>query len=215
MAKLLNTVAAVRARLTLNSGVDVNAAIESALLAATSVLKTRVRTGELDQVARTDVFYVIRPWEDTGPTGATRQHVRLTLSAGFVTGGITSIKTATSYAGLATATALTAAELPRILDANKGFVTLESGMGDTYVEVVYTAGFTDDAGSPALYTPGEVPDWLEEAAMLQAIVLLEGNSLFELQDRSLEVKEAAMALNDLVNDHIRYRPSGYDPIESS
>ena len=99
------------------------------------------------------------------------------------------------------------------LDAEKGLVTdFTNRYASQYVMVVYTAGFATDPSTPGSYLISTVPDWLQQAAKLCAMLALaDCPSLSEAQIK-IDKQLVGMQYTALMSRKARYFPNALLPI---
>lgn len=214
----LDTEANVRARrTTLKNIVEVQDAIKDALHGGTLFLETAIRTIFTRNADQVDTFLV--NFQSVAPQGP---HSFLRLKNGFVdTGQTLIVKLASSLANLATATAKVV-DTDYKVQAEKGIIILHNcSTGDTtlplstvpsqclfYAEVTYTSGFNPDDGDVQLFKPAEVPDWLKEAAIVEAMIIIHTQSPQKRSSESLKLIEDLRNHLEVVIDPYR-RSFGY------
>jgi hypothetical protein len=203
---LLVPVVDIREALGFEDMTDINAAAETALNAATSLLESMLDT-DFSKATRTDRFYAHEPGVVRGPSVQTQFRLR----RGFVQ-SVSSVIYADALSNLGLgATSLDLADL--YLDAEKGVLRDDvTAYSRSYLKVTYTAGFDPHPSDPSQYDPDQIPDWLQQAAKLRAQISLAGQPVMESANIKLDVKELTNELNALVGRKRRYAPLALLPL---
>lgn len=189
---------------------DINAAIDGALNAAEAMLAGQLGT-DFDRVTLTDTFYVSEP----GYTDGAHTTTEFKLSRGFVQDLLT-VWSAKGRAYLAMANTridLIGAFDLDVLKREKGvIVDTGSRYRADYVQVAYTAGFEEDPDVEGRYKLDQVPRWLQEAAKVQAQILLADQKIMEQAGISLDKAMLATQLGGLIGKKLRYAPMSMLPL---
>ena len=82
----------------------------------------------------------------------------------------------------------------------------------TYVRVTYVAGFAADGTNPASYDLTQVPDWLQQAAKLNAMIGLADSPALSEASVKLDVKSLTNQYNALLGRKVRYAPLAVLPL---
>ena len=200
---LLTAVQGIRESLGFDDMTDINFAIEAALQAAEPQLAAQLGTS-FARKAVTDTFFVPRPGYEDG------RHVQteFRLSRGLVVPTPVAIR---AYDPQLIDTDARAVEGVRY-DLDKGigrdWVTHYEG---EYVRFSYEAGFEVGA-SPESYELTQVPNWLQEAAKLLALLHLADSPTLTEANVKLEKLMLSQQLKALLSDHIRYAPMALLPM---
>ena len=196
----------IREQLGFNQMVDIDNAIEAALNSATAQLSGVLQTSfDVEDVE--DVFWVERAPLSQGPHRLTE----FRLSRGFVS-NLVSVRR-TQVEGLfqndQPADVLAAIKL----DKDKGYARDWSTWYDrNYVTFAYRAGFPRDAGNPARFDLAIVPEWLQEAAKLQALILLADHPTLTEAQIKLDTRMLGLQLEATVTPRLRYTPNALMPL---
>lgn len=233
--KMLLTVRRLRIAMGLPDTDEINELLEETLGSTTVILEGTIRTQSFERRTVTDVFYVQSSLE-FGPT-LVRRHVsasgrvgtanlasvaKLKLSHGFVDTAVnfTAFASATlnglDDASLRTDLEATASGTDVIDFANDGEPGIlritDFSLSRCYVSVTYTCGFTDDMGTPPVFT--STPTWLTEAAKLSAMIDLSDHPLISRtaggegseRSREREQQRNQKLLDQIMLSHSRYVP---------
>ena len=208
----LSTVEAVRDRRGMDDTDLVNDAVEAALRSATSILATEVRSTFVE-LSVVDLFFV----RDVLKIGQSMQSKLLT-SRGFLKASpVVTVKAAARSQWFTTGDG-EVLDLRAIVGVDYTTIDLERGLilitgfdvSDRFIQVAYDCGFAT-AGTPAVFT-GQ-PDWLVDAAELQASVELEKNPAFrDDEDTDFAAKQLMMQRDAVLGTHIRYEPEATGPV---
>lgn len=240
MLPLLATVDEVRARLTFGPGLeDVERAIEGALQASTTILRSRIRT-KFDYVSgKQDLFQVRATHVEAYPAPSVlllesrplfNPHTGLFPSSPLYT---VELLTNQGFILNASAVSVEAATLiqnfndPNLVwdlrnfedgadhvsvDPEKGVVFIHQlNLEGLFVRVTYDAGFT--VNSENVY---EIPDeylWLKEMAILHSEIMLDANPVIRREDgAAAQVEVLNRQLLMMYDEHVRYKPSAVKPL---
>lgn len=179
--------------------------IASATAAATPALAGLLRT-EFDRASVVDDFYVLST--KSLPLRRDVYRTRLALSRGFVQGPV-----ALSYASARGDLDVN----PYLIESGHFAINAELGtiivtgpnLQDTFVRATYVAGFAEDTANPGSYAA--VPDWLKDAAEMQAIIELDTLGVETAKD--LRGNELSRRLGISLGSRIRYFPAATYPIQ--
>jgi hypothetical protein len=192
---------------------NINNSIARGLDQAELFLATNLRT-IFGRVSQTDVFFV----RSSFIAGATHRSSFL-LSQGFVQASPAyTAKAALSRLGLAESDAidLRAHDGDDLtdMDAEIGILNVDGiDLSGYFLEVTYDAGFATDAAISEMYDLSEVPDWLEEAARVSAMLTLaEDRTLRGDEESAIKTDHLKAALGSVVDSHVRYRPTAHRPL---
>jgi hypothetical protein len=203
----LASVAAIRQKLGFDDMTDINFAIDTALDAAESQLATRLET-EFDQGAFVDTFYVRVPPYCDGPAFETQFKLRRGLITSLV-----SVKYADTPETLADPTQLTDVTATVQLHPDKGLVKdFTTRYVGKYVQISYQAGFAVDPKNGDSYLISSVPQWLQQAATLNALVGMADSPVLSEASIKLDVKSLGSQYDALTGRHLRYAPIAVLPL---
>jgi hypothetical protein len=186
---------------------DIVNAINAELASTTKQLAALIRVDSFDLRERADTFRVgDTPFLDHVP------RLRLLLSCGFVDPSTVRVLLGDSVAAI-DAGQFTEV-VPDAVDAAKGVIAdYHSDYSYRFVQVIYTAGFDNDLANPGQYVLDDVPFWLQEAAKLNARIMLAGNPLMTSGDKGApDTTPFQKQLSQIVTPRIRYVPSALQPI---
>lgn len=197
MGKLVS-VEKVRERINFDSIADVDAVIDSILCNQTADLEADLRT-KFDYGTRTDTWFVQNSF--TPAPGAFQTW--LACKQGLVS-GLTSIVYAGSMAGLATGTSLLASTVSLDGGEKGQLLVMDVDISGYYVQATYTAGLQESAAG----VHQGVPPWLEELAILRAILKLDSiHPTVRFDDGSaVSIERLQGLISDGVAQHMRYLP---------
>ena len=82
----------------------------------------------------------------------------------------------------------------------------------TYVQITYQAGFAVDGTNPASYDLAAVPDWLQQAAKLNALIGLADSPALSEASVKLDVRTLKDQYNALLSRKARYAPLAILPL---
>jgi hypothetical protein len=201
---LLASVADIREGLGFDDMTDITIAIEAALHAAEPHLAAELGTPSFVGLSTIDTFYAHEP----GLLRGTHVETQFRLTYGFVQ--------ASGFAGVHDTTYLF--EAPTTLDTlavhlEKGLVRdFLTNFHRTYVRFSYNAGFPADGSNAESYDLDEVPSWLQEAAKLQALIMLETHPSLEEAGIQQDTKLLRAQLGAILAQHRRYAPLALLPL---
>lgn len=236
---LLASIDTVRTELTFDDIGDIEDIIEGALKSATTVIASRLNT-DFEQAARVDTFMVnpnrqlsipkeqvasnLAPPRARVGTGLFANSplytTEFSLNHGFLTSddlADLTVKSATLIAHFGDET------LESDLRAFEGdsldhtFTSLEDGrvyvqqvdVRGLFVRIEYTAGFT--TASDGLYD--NVPAWLQRAALLQAEIMMDRNSVIRRPEGAEgQIEVLLREYNVIIDQHLRYHPGAVKPL---
>jgi len=187
-----------------------DAAIENAIHSATGDLETILRT-EFARASVTDLFFT--PEANVLKLGGAGYRVSLALSRGLVVGSVT-VTYATTTTGL-TEDPITPDAAKQKVGAEKGvLVLLDTDVNDCYIQATYTAGIEVDDTEADLYDQDQVPTWLKEAAVAQAIIRLDSARPQMRSDSKVPVNVDVLKRSVCLNTEprIRYFPAAVHPL---
>lgn len=198
--------------------------IDSALEVATSQLQAMLRVDSFDQAATYDIFRVEERITQVNATYDPMYEYHWRLANGFVDSGETlTVKVAARIADFAGSDYTDITSLSNV-QYDKGTVSYVDGKIEgqiisttggkligNFVRVDYTSGFTESGGEYQ-----NVPEWLKQAAILQATIHLDSvqPDLRHTDNKVAKesIKYMKKAVFDLIAPHIRYYPRYQDPI---
>ena len=102
-----------------------------------------------------------------------------------------------------------------VLHPDKGIVRdFKTRYRRAYVQITYVAGFEPDTSvsPPVSYLLTEVPDWLQNAAKLRALIGVADAPVLSEAAIKLDTKMLSTQLNALLSRHLRYAPSSLLPM---
>ena len=185
---------------------DINDAIDAALTSATSTLASRLNT-TFQRSTGKDMFFVEAPFRQVGYL----QQTEFRLSKGFIH-AITKWDHATEIGS----TDATSAVGDIITNNDKGIVKdMQTDYTLRFVQAEYTYGFEPSATDPEMYDLTQVPDWLQEAAKLSALMNLEHNPSLKAIDEGAggtPTRVFSIPLQNLMAEHARYAPLAQIPV---
>lgn len=186
---------------------DIGQAIRGSLNATTAILSARLGS-PFEETEVTDRFFV-PPGHN--PPGTISTEFR--LSRGFVK-EITAATFSDSWEAIGLRTpdimpALVMDQHDKVIGRIRDYTTPYSR---AYMQVSYTAGFPVSPDDKDMYDPSVVPDWLQEAAKLRALIGLAGSPSFKQAEIVLDTKVMADELSALLVPNLRYIPLGIFPL---
>ncbi|MEJ6846742.1 hypothetical protein V3589_11055 [Sinorhizobium fredii] len=203
---LLASVKGIREQLGFDDMTDINAAIEMGLHAAEPQLASRLNTS-FRRASRNDTFWVKEP--------------------GFLEGGHVSTEFRLSRGLLAAPPAVSSTVRDRLVPAVSGpdlggamVYDLERGIArdwqnyyaSLYVTFDYQYGFEAEADNPQAYKLDQVPDWLQEAAKLLALVNVSDSPSLSSAGIELDQSVLRQQYDALISQHLRYAPMALLPL---
>ena len=203
---LLASVDAVVRSLGFDPMSDISMSAMQAVDAAEAQLAAILST-EFDAGTFTDTFFVREPPFMSAQAFETEFRLR----RGLVT-ALTSVKANYAIAQFGTSTDVDVTSTV-VLHPDKGVVRdFQTRYLCQYVQITYTAGFPVDANNPESYDLTKVPDWLQQAARLNAMIgLADSPALSEAQIK-LDTKVLGMQYQALIGRKLRYAPSSLLPL---
>lgn len=202
---LLGDVADIRNDLNFDDMPDINEAIEAALLAAYPELVAALGT-ELTQATVTDFFYAPEPgfYQDG------YVETKFKLRRGFVQ-ALTEMARGPTRISFGTSGAIVFTD-EVILDADRGFVSdYATPYFRQWVRITYQAGFAAKTGDPKSFDLDTVPDWLLQAAKMQAKLHLAGAPVMESAAVKINSSTLKAGLRALLSTKSRYAPTAILP----
>jgi hypothetical protein len=184
---------------------DALEAVEAALNAAEPVLAGKLGT-QFDYATVTDTYYLVEAAHIIGSSYQTT----FKLSRGFV-------DNLNSFVRAGSPSALTSDFVDLleygVLNGDKGLVLdMTTAYNRQYVQINYTSGFEVDGADDTSYTLWQVPDWLQEAAKIQAKILLVDHPTIADSGLKLDQKMMERTLAEALRPHLRYAPTAVLPI---
>lgn len=204
----------IRDELGFDDMTDINDAITGAVQAATASLSAALHTS-FDAGTHTDTWFVEAPLRKVA--GLCETEFRLTY--GFVQ-TLTSFGYSTYANLLGTSEALNSLS-DVVLSAEKGSIRdFTTDYTRTFARAVYTHGFAVDDANQDVYDQEQVPQWLKEAAKMQALVLLAnspalkqaGIDIDTYSYASLKQQGPGTVLQAILAQHARYMPLAILPL---
>jgi len=192
---LLASMTDIRERLGFDDMTDINFAATMALDAATPQIEAMLNTS-FTQGSCVETFFVEKP------PYMNRQAFRtkFRLNNGFVT--LTSVKSAYELAAFS-----------EIVDTDRGIVDdINNRYTLQYVQIAYTAGFPVDGVNADSYDLTAIPDWLQQAAKLRAMIGMADDAAVSEAGIKLDTKMIWAQFNALVSRKMRYCPTGRMPL---
>lgn len=211
MAELV-TITQVKASLGLGTDTDIDAAALDAAKSATAQLESLLRTNFSRDTAAVDYFFVHNSLKH-----GDQYNTRIILSAGAVDSGQdVNVYIASTYAK-ANATDGTDLRSPDddyvVIDYENGVIDIRDyALNNTYIKVEYTKGYAFQSAPNTTVYDG-VPQWLEQACILSAQMILLRNPIVvvDVQDQK-DIKETERAFDQIIQGHIRYYPISTKPL---
>lgn len=216
-------VATIRQALGFEDMADINLAITSIMSAVTASMEMALDTS-FDRAMATDLFYVS---PHHGPDGNGHVQTLLRLRNGFIVPQTISVQSgATVYALDDDPITITNMNVRSYRDVEKGLLfdakTLYTGghrslrsidfMGGPYIRVTYSYGFDVDDTDPDLFDQDQVPNWLKEAAAIQARIFLADHSILKNNEATYDTNFLKQALKALMLSHLRFGSGSIVPM---
>ena len=200
---LLAPVNEIREQLGFDDMTDINSAVTMALSAAEPQLAAVLNT-EFDRGVFTDTFYVREPPFRDGPAVETEFRLRRGLVK-----EVTSVLLCNDPDAFDDPTSTIDVTAKTTLHSSKGIVRdFKTHYMRQYVQITYDAGFdADDAG---VYQ--NVPDWLKNAAKLQAMINMADSPVLSEAQIKLDTKMLSLEMTALLSRHLRYAPMSLLPL---
>ena len=183
--------------------VDITNAATMALDASEAQLASILNT-DFAQATNTDTFFVRQPPYMDGPACETE----FRLKQAFVT-ALTSVRCAPTVAGFSDSTQYTDVTANVICDNDRGVVQdFETRYNRQWVQITYTAGFPPDTtlSPPTSYLMTSVPDWLQQAARLNALIGMADSPVLSEAQIKLDVATLKVQYTALISRKTRYAP---------
>lgn len=205
---LLASVAEIREQLGFDDMTDINFAAMMALDAAepqlAAILNTDFAAGPF-----VDTFYVDRPPYMSGPAVATEFRLR----KGLVT-ALTSVIVAYGIDNFTDgSTDVTDLTAKCQLHPDKGMVkNFNYRFSRQYVQISYNSGFPVDPSDSATYLLTAVPNWLQQAAKLSALISLADSPVLSEASIRLDKNSLGLQRTALLSSHLRYAPVSIMPL---
>jgi hypothetical protein len=186
---------------------DITFAASMALDAATPQIEAMLNTS-FAQNSYTETFFVAKPpYRD-------RQafRTRFRLNNGFV--ALTSMKVSYQLSDFTTAGATPTDVTSSVtVDADRGVIDdIVNRYSSQYVRVAYTAGFPVDGTNADSYLLTAIPDWLQQAAKLRALIGMADDASLSEAGIKLDTKVLWPQFNALISRKMRYAPTAKMPI---
>lgn len=209
---LLASVSAIRKSLGFEDMTDINEAIGASLKIATTTMAARLGVDNFDRATAEDTFYVNEPGYQNGSHVQTEFLLRHPFVSDVV------VSRADTYVGL-TGSPVADTGAMIIKNADKGVLFDGTTVyGGNYVRVSYAHGFEiadTDPDEPAdfdFYKPEQVPEWLRQAAVCQAMITLSGHP----EVKALNILSVPGAYEDQLRSILaprqRYAPTALLPL---
>jgi hypothetical protein len=209
---LLASTADITAQLGFDDMTDINAAVAAALNSVEPQLAVAFKTS-FPVAEYTDTFWVPQPTVKDYPHVETQ----FWLSCGFIsaTPTVSAVKLRGSRFDFISSSPETfvIADGALIYDLEKGiardWITYYHA---TRVTFSYSAGFPVDGSNSDSYDLTTVPDWLQQAAKLLALVRLSDAPIIEEAGVKIDVSTIKMQFDALISQHTRYAPMALIPL---
>ena len=206
---LLASMTDIRERLGFDDMTDINFAATMALDAATPQIEAMLNTS-FTQGSCVETFFVEKP------PYMNRQAFRtkFRLNNGFVT--LTSVKFAYELAAFSQQTPngnFKDVTNTVMVDTDRGIVDdINNRYERQFVQIAYTAGFPVDGVNPDSYDLTAIPDWLQQAAKLRAMIGMADDAAVSEAGIKLDTKMIWAQFNALVSRKMRYAPTAKMPL---
>jgi hypothetical protein len=187
--------------LKMDSDTDIDNVIKQGLHAATGVVSSILRTDFDKKTGFKEKFFV--PEYADGSVG-------LLLSRGFV-----SDLTEVEILDFPYSTSGTSVLTTSVVALERGTVRVyPSYTPPYYLQVTYDCGFSVDPTTATLFKQSEVPEWLQSAAVLAAVIHMDAMHPTLRHDRKdpREIPEMKKEMYGLLQSHIRYEPMMLNPM---
>ena len=136
------------------------------------------------------------------------------LNNGFVT--LTSVKSAYELAAFSQQTPngnFKDVTNTVMVDTDRGIVDdINNRYERQFVQIAYTAGFPVDGTNPDSYDLTAIPDWLQQAAKLRAMIGMADDAAVSEAGIKLDTKMIWAQFNALVSRKMRYAPTAKMPL---
>ena len=207
---LLASVNDIRERLGFDDMTDIMFAAQMALDAATPQIEAALNT-LFDQDSYVETFFVDRPpYRD-------KQAIRtkFRLNNGFVS-SLTSVKVSyqlASFSAQPPDTSILDVTSKVMIDTDRGIVDdINTNYCRQYVQISYTAGFVPDTQNADSYLLTTIPDWLQQAAKLRAMIGMADDASLSEAGIKLDTKTLWAQFNALISRKLRYAPTAKMPL---
>ena len=218
---LLANVDDVIAALGYDKMTDISNAAAMAVDAAESQLGSILNT-EFDQGTFVDTYFVSElPGHGTEAQFRLRRGLLTSLTSMLVSPDPTQFGNP-SYATDVSDCAITDLTKGFVKDFRSQFVLQAAPVGNSlifrggyrrrYVQITYLAGFAPDPNNPASYLISSVPDWLQQAAKLNALIGLADSPALTEAMIKLDTKTLQLQYNALLQRKLRYAPLAQLPL---
>ncbi len=213
----LASVEAVRDRISADDLDIINCTVRETLDAATIHLEDELRTTFTRETGRVETFFV-RSMDLRGGS----QFASLRLDKGLVDEGTTAVavSAASTIQGL-TDDPKNLRSYPTTgtdhvqVDLARGLLRISDlSVADLYIRVTYDAGINVMASpNDDVFDESEVPSWLKEAAISQAVLWMESNPVLRSDvQRAGALRGLRDRFDRTVDQHARYYPHAENPI---
>lgn len=202
---------------------EVNTSIDSALEVATSNLETDLRLGSLTRATRFDIFFVKHK-----EIHANLFEYHWRLSRGFIDSSETfTVRVADQIRDFGVSDSDITEDA--IIGFERGIVSIVGGQLSTirvaqnnsriignFVRIDYTSGIKNVI-DPEFFDPDDVPTFLKEAAVLNAIFVLDtiDPNLRAEGDSKTDAKATGLMYKTMIQQNIRYFPKYDSPVVKS
>lgn len=205
--KMLASITDIRDQLGFDDMTDINDALTSAMVAATTWLQSKLNT-RFDAGNQTDLFFMREASYIVGSSAQSEFRLRF----GFIQ-SVSRIVTFQSPTDFDVATAYVDIAPVMQVHYEKGkLVDFTTRYANTYIRVDYAYGWAADGTDADLYDQSKVPDWLKEAARLKTLMSLNNYPSMQEANITLDPKTLGSQLHDLLSQHLRYMPASNLPI---
>lgn len=199
---LLATVSSIRDELGFDDMANINYAIIAALHAAEAQVGALLRT-DFKRQSNTDLFRASAP----GFVEGDYYETKFRLTQGQIQ-TVSSVLFSDSF-DMSSPTSSTT----HIVNADIGQVTVVGvAFNRQFVQITYTSGFEAAQSDPTSYKLSQVPNWLQEAAKLRALITLASNPAVKDANAGQDVTALQEQFDNLIAVHNRYTPSAILPI---
>jgi hypothetical protein len=204
---------------------DARSAVEAAIASATPTVAADLGTPNFDRALSTDVFYIEEPTRRVGSAG----HTEFKLTFGMVTA--ISAVTSNGFGGgdgvgvldengvrrLVTYAEAAGGVLSRFTNSveslEKGILKDHSWLYNREtLTIQYEHGFETDANDPKLYDLDTVPDWLQQAAKLKALMTMAASPVMQQAQIRMETQAMKLEYQGIISAKRRYAPSAILPL---
>jgi hypothetical protein len=203
---------------------DITNAVTMALDAAEAQLASILNT-EFDQGTFVDTYYVQSPPYRQGPAS----QVEFRLHRGLVT-SLTSVLVSPDPTQFGNSSHYTDVTANTNLEGDKGIVrdfksqfaiqyipeglvsAIRTGYYRQWVQITYEAGFAADPNTTGSYLVSSIPDWLQQAAKLNALIGLADSPALTEAMVKLDVRTLQAQYQALLQRKMRYAPLAFIPL---